>query len=214
MRVQAIMRSGKALEFFVEGARSRSREFLPPKRGLLRCLQASGIPTALVPIAISYDRMPEEAAFAHELSGGAKPPMRLSGLLGWAWRAFRGGVSLGRIHIAAGAVVHLDEHSSVPAVAEAVVEELRAAMAVTEFHLEAYLAHHPIDGHDAASLKQLIESGGRRVLSSKLRPDETLSPHIARTMAEHFTGHLPPALTQQRPLVLVADSDQLLEVGG
>lgn len=190
-RVQELVTSGKALEFFVEGARSRSREFLPPKRGLLRCLQRSGVPCALVPIAISYDRLPEEASFARELAGEAKRPMRLGALLQWAWRAWRGRIALGRVHIAAGDPVPLDGRSDVPLVAEAVVAGLRRAMAVTEFHLEAYLAHHPVQGHDAVSLKRLIEARGGRVLASALRPDGTLSAGIARTMLAHFDEHLP-----------------------
>jgi len=194
-RVRDLITSGKALEFFVEGARSRTREFLPPKRGLLRCLQQSGVPCALVPIAISYDRVPEEASFAHELAGAPKPPMRLMDLLRWSWRAWRGRIALGRVHIAAGNPVPLDARTDVPAVAETVIDELRAAMVVTEFHLEAYLAHHTVRGHDAASLKRLIEARGGRVLASALRPDVAITAEVARTMRAHFMTLLPRYVT-------------------
>ena len=198
-RVQALITSGRTLEFFVEGARSRTREFLPPKRGLLRCLQASGVPCVLVPIAISYDRLPEEAVFARELAGEPKPPMRLADLVRWAWRAWRGRVALGRVHIAAGAPLLLHERSSVPAIADAVVAELRAAMAITEFHLDAYVKHHPVPGHDAGSLKELIEASGGRVLTSALRADETMPIAVARTMREHFDRYLPVMLRATTP---------------
>ena len=190
-RVQHLLASGQTLEFFIEGARSRTREFLPPKRGLLRCVQAAGVPCVLIPIAISYDRLPEEASFAHELAGGAKPPMQLTALLLWAWRAWRGRIALGRVHLAAGAALHMNEKSSVPAVADAVIDELGAAMAITEFHLAAYLAQHPISGKDAASLKCSIEALGGRVLTSALHPDGTMSSAVALTLRAHFAAYLP-----------------------
>jgi alcohol-forming fatty acyl-CoA reductase len=199
-RVHTLIASGRALEFFIEGARSRSREWLPPKRGLLRCLQATGTPCMIVPISISYDRVPEEASFARELAGEAKPPMRLGALLRWTWRAWRGRVALGRVHIAAGTPVRLDARTEVPEVAERIVDELRGAMAITSFHLEAYLAHHPIDGHDAASLRRLIEAKGIKVLDSALRPAPEISPEVARTYGAHFLDAVAPlAAARPRP---------------
>jgi fatty acyl-CoA reductase len=191
-RVHSLIGSGRALEFFIEGARSRSREWLPPKRGLLRCLQATGTPCAIVPISISYDRVPEEASFARELAGGTKPPMRLGALLRWTWRAWRGRIALGRVHLAAGTPVRLDARSEVPVVAARVMDELRGAMAITSFHLEAYLAQHPVEGHTAASLRRVLEAQGLKVLDSTLRPDASITPQVARTFGEHFIDAIAP----------------------
>ncbi len=189
-RVHALVRSGRSLEFFIEGARSRTREWLLPKRGLLRCLQATGVPAALVPIAISYDRLAEERDFDAELAGAPKPPMRLGALVRWAWRAWRGQVALGRVHIAAGTPVLLEPASDVHATADRVITELRSAMAVTTYQIEGHLAHHPITGHDAASVRRLLEALGHRVLASPLHPDATLTPRIAATLGEHFLPKL------------------------
>ena len=195
-RVRDLISSDETLEFFVEGARSRTREFLPPKRGLLRCLQATGRNVALLPIAISYDRVPEERSFAAELNGAPRPPMRLSGLLMWAWHAWRGQIALGRIHLAAGSPVMLDATHDVPAVADTVIEELRGAMAVTTFHLRAYLAAHPIVGHDAASLQRFIEASGGRVLESALETPRDMDPMVAATLREHFAERCGPIMNQ------------------
>ena len=70
-----------ALMFFIEGQRSRGRHVLPPKRGLLRALQGTGRPSALIPIAISYERIPEESAFERELSGGRRSAMSLEAIV-------------------------------------------------------------------------------------------------------------------------------------
>lgn len=192
-RVHALMDRGAALEFFVEGARSRTRAFLPPKRGLLRCLQATGRRVSLIPIAISYDRLPEEAAMAAELSGGPKPAMRLSALLVWFVRAMRGKVALGRVHIAAGAVLSLDPRSDVHATADAIIAELRGQMAVTDYHIRAYLAQHPLRGHDVATVQRALAARGCRVLSSPLPLDPQMDPHIAATLGEHFLWALEPS---------------------
>lgn len=195
-RVRALIAEGKTLEFFVEGARSRSREFLGPKRGLLRCLQATGREVGILPISISYDRVPEEAAFADELEGRPKPPMRLGALLRWLWRAWRGDVALGRMHLAAGAAVVMGPASDVPEVAARVIESLRESMAVTRFHLRQYCAVHDIPGHDAESVERLLVAKGYRVLESTLPEDPALPASIARTMAEHFRDRVPELFGQ------------------
>ncbi len=195
-RVRDLISSDETLEFFVEGARSRSREFLPAKRGMLRCLQSTGRQVALLPIAISYDRVPEERSFAAELRGASRPPMRLTGLLRWALDAWRGRIALGRIHLAAGAPVMLDANTHIPEAAESVIEELRGAMAITTFHLRAYLAAHPVAGHDAASLQRLIEAGGGRVLESTLDAPPNMDPLIAATLREHFVERCAMVLAQ------------------
>ncbi len=189
-RVHALIREGRTLEFFIEGQRSRSREFLPPKRGLLRCLQATGKVCTILPVALSYDRVPEEAAFAAELAGAPKPRMRLRPLLRWAYAAWRGRINLGRIHIACGVPVRLDAECDVPVVSEEVIARLREATVATTYHLEAYLSHHPTDGMDAFALRRAIEERGGRVLESGLRPAADLDPRIAWTLRHQFAHFL------------------------
>ena len=127
-RVQSLLDDGNTLAFFVEGARSRSGDFLEPKRGLLRCLQATQRTCALLPISIGYERVPERAAFDRELAGHPRQKMRLGALLGWAAAAWSGRVDLGRIHIACGAPVMLQPDSDVRVVSHEVIERLRDAM--------------------------------------------------------------------------------------
>jgi fatty acyl-CoA reductase len=189
-RVHALIREERTLEFFIEGQRSRSREFLPPKRGLLRCLQASGRVCTILPVALSYDRVPEEATFAAELAGAPKPRMRLRALVRWAYAAWRGRINLGRIHIACGVPVRLDAECDVPAVSHEVIDRLREATVATTYHLEAYLSHHPAAGMDAFALRRAIEDRGGRVLESALRPPRDLDPRIAWTLRHQFVHFL------------------------
>jgi 1-acyl-sn-glycerol-3-phosphate acyltransferase len=188
-RIHRFVGEGRTLEFFIEGTRSRTREFLEPKRGLLRALQATGCPVAILPVALSYDRVPEEATFAKELAGAPKPAMRLSSLLAWLVRVNRRKVALGRAHIACGEPIHLGPDSDVGAVALQVVQGLRGATVTTTFHIDAYLRDHPVPGLDATALQRRIEAAGGRVLESDLAVPEGLDPLVTATFRHHF-AHL------------------------
>ena len=188
-RVHALVAQGNTLEFFVEGQRSRSREFLPPKRGLLRCLQSAGRPVLLLPVAFSYDRIPEENAFAAELSGAPKPKMRLGPLLRWTWRAWRRRIDLGRIHVACGAPIVLNGGTDAREVSAGIIEQLKAATVSTSFHLETFVRAERLEGVDAAFLRQAIEQAGGRVLASELRVCDDMHPLIAATMRHQFAHY-------------------------
>ncbi len=187
--VQQMIREDKAIEFFIEGTRSRSREFLPPKRGLLRCIQATGETCLLLPISLSYDRVPEEAVFNLELAGAPTPKMRLRPLLAWALRVVRGQIDLGRIHIACGASVRMSRDSDIHGVSHEVIERLQSATVSTTFHLRGFLDQHPIEGIDVDWLRSAIEERGGRVLESDLSIPDDLDPLIASTLRHQF-AHL------------------------
>jgi len=155
-----------SLMFFIEGQRSRSRRTLPPKRGLLRALQATDRNFTVIPIAISYERLPEEDAFERELAGGARSRTALTPLLRWLSELAKNRIELGNIHLACGTPVEMDQHSDVPTVARQIVAEQQRSMVVTSFHLRAFLSGVDLPDIDEAWLTQAIEKRGGRVLSS------------------------------------------------
>jgi alcohol-forming fatty acyl-CoA reductase len=188
-RVASMVNANKTLEFFVEGQRSRSREFLAPKRGLLRCLQDAGGRYVLLPVAITYDRVAEESAFARELAGLPKPEMQLGALLKWTSRAYRGEIDLGRCHLACGTPVELTPDSNLREVSNEVIQRLKEATVSTTYHLRCFLRYNPIDGVDVEGLRDAIETRGGRVLDSPLQVPEDLDPAIAAGMQHQF-AHL------------------------
>ena len=178
---------GASLMFFVEGQRSRARLTLPPKRGLLRGLQATGRTFALLPVAFSYDRLPEEQALASELAGGGKPRMRLAPLLAWLGKLARGQVELGRVHLACGEPIVLDPSTDVHAASRALVAEHQRHGAVSSFHLRAFLAEARLDPSiDEAWLSEAIRARGGRVLASTLEVPP-LSPVLAQTLRNQWS---------------------------
>lgn len=74
------------LEFFLEGTRSRTGKFLPPKLGLLSVALepyfTGKVPDILiVPVSFTYDRILEEVLHAREMLGIPKPKESTSGLI-------------------------------------------------------------------------------------------------------------------------------------
>ena len=84
--VRRLLKDGSALEFFLEGGRSRTGKLLPPKLGLLSLVvdAALGVPTRTTwfcPVSIGYERFVEEKAFVRELTGGEKQKESMRGLV-------------------------------------------------------------------------------------------------------------------------------------
>lgn len=189
--VHRLVHEGRVLEFFVEGQRSRSRRFLPPRRGLLRSLQATGQRCWLLPVAISYDHLPEEASFAAELSGAPKPPMRLRDLLGWTVRLARGEIELGRAHLACGGPLALDLTTDVYEASRRIVGEQQAALVVTSHQLRAFLAAAAPAGADLAWLTGAIARRGGRVLATPERRTP-VAALVERGLREHLAPFFYP----------------------
>jgi len=83
--VRALLEGGIPIEFFIEGGRSRTGKLILPKKGLLAMiLRAFNEQTAediyLVPTAISYERVVEEASYIRELKGEEKKKEKMRDL--------------------------------------------------------------------------------------------------------------------------------------
>lgn len=84
--VKRLLKDGHAVEFFIEGGRSRSGKLLPPKMGLLSMTVDPVLDGALndvsfVPVSISYDKIIEARSYSRELGGGTKAKESVGGLL-------------------------------------------------------------------------------------------------------------------------------------
>ncbi len=84
--LRKILVEGWHVEFFLEGGRSRTGKLLAPKLGLLSMVVDAGLQLpsqqlSFVPISIGYERIIEQGAYTHELSGGEKRPETVGGLL-------------------------------------------------------------------------------------------------------------------------------------
>jgi glycerol-3-phosphate O-acyltransferase len=81
--VRTIIDKGVALEYFVEGTRSRTGRSLPPRAGMLSItvrafLRDRKRPVMFQPVYIGYERLAEGSSYITELSGRQKKPESLS----------------------------------------------------------------------------------------------------------------------------------------
>lgn len=185
-KIEEIVEDQSSLMFFPEGTRSRSRQFLPPSRGLLRALRRTEQPCYLLPVALSFDRIPEQRAMEQELRGQSRGKLRLSSLLRWSLRLMDKDFDLGRIHIDCAAPLRLDEDSDVYEVARTISARHQSTLAVSTFHLRTFIERHGLaDDLGVQWLADAIERRGGRVVSSRLEAavDE---PLLERSLQYHW----------------------------
>lgn len=217
--VRRLMRDGFALEFFLEGGRSRTGKLLPPKVGLLNmvvdaALGLEGRTVSFVPVSIGYERMMEEGAYARELSGEAKPKEDAAGLL-------RVGAVLrekyGRTNVQFGQIVELGElrravtgtdggplspakrRAVVNRLAHRVMSEINRATAVTPGSLVAMtllcherrgLPHAELADHCRRLVKLMRRLGARTTPSLTRAPGEMRESAIREAVQLYARGGL------------------------
>ena len=117
---------------------------------------------------------------ARELAGARKEPHRLSDILRWILRLWRGDVRLGRIHVSCGSPLHLDSSTDVPGLSRDIAGELQAATVVSTFHLRVFLSRCPVPGIDLPRLRDAVRHRGGVVVESSL----PIPPHVDDTLHE------------------------------
>ncbi len=108
--VAEILRRGVAMEYFVEGTRSRTGKLLQPKAGMLSMTVRSYLrehdkPLVFQPVYIGYEKLAEGNSYIRELSGAAKTKESLLSLLK-TWRVVKD--YFGQVHVSFGDPIALD----------------------------------------------------------------------------------------------------------
>ncbi len=109
--LEAMSHRGHALEYFIEGGRSRTGRLLPAKTGLLKMSVESFTatpqkPVAIVPVWIGYDKLVESSSYQHELAGQSKQSENLGNTLGAASILIK---RFGKAHLSFGTPLPLAE---------------------------------------------------------------------------------------------------------
>ncbi|HSK18263.1 MAG TPA: SDR family oxidoreductase [Longimicrobiales bacterium] len=188
-QLDELVRAGHSLEFYPEGKRSRSRRFLPAKRGILRALQGTGHRTVVLPLAISYDRIAEEAGFLRELDGISRHRGGLRPLMRWLVELTKGRIRLGRTHIRFGTALPLESDTDVPELGRMLIAELQKNTVATTFHLRAFCTAHASAGIEPEALQtEIVRRGGLVIESGLERAGEV--PALVRRTYETQWMHL------------------------
>jgi glycerol-3-phosphate O-acyltransferase len=106
-----IMARGHAIEYFIEGGRSRTGRLLQPKTGMLTMTLRSYVrdprrPVVFVPVYFGYERLIEGKTYIGELSGKPKEKESVLGILR-TLPALR--KRFGKVHVSFGEPLPLDE---------------------------------------------------------------------------------------------------------
>lgn len=195
--VDAYMRKllveGSAIEFFLEGGRSRTGKLLPPKYGLLsmvvdNALKLKAREVSFVPVSIGYERVVEERSYVHELGGGEKEREDVGGLLRTP-KILR--ARYGRLYVQIGEILRFDDvraeagdggselsprerRAMVQRLAHRVSHEIDRVTVVTPAALmaTALLAHHK----RGVSLAELTDTAQELVESLVAREAQVATP--------------------------------------
>ena len=85
--LRELIRHGYPVEFFIEGGRTRSGKLLRPRVGVLDMVLEASVHTSsnhevtILPIALAYEQVAEENAYAAELGGEEKKPESMGQLM-------------------------------------------------------------------------------------------------------------------------------------
>jgi glycerol-3-phosphate O-acyltransferase len=106
-----ILSNGTAIEYFIEGTRSRTGRLLQPKGGMLSMtvrsyLRARTRPVMFQPIYVGYEKLVEGKSYFAELSGGSKKSESWSDLFK-VYRVLK--QRYGKVHVSFADPVFLDE---------------------------------------------------------------------------------------------------------
>lgn len=105
-----ILSRGHAMEYFVEGGRSRTGRLLTPKAGMLAMtvnsyLQDPRRPIVFIPVYFGYEKLIEGGAFINELGGSEKRSESLFGLIR-SIRALRN--NFGKVYVNVGEPIEVE----------------------------------------------------------------------------------------------------------
>lgn len=187
--IRRVIKDGWAIEFFLEGGRSRTGKLLPPQLGLLNivvdaALELESRPLSFVPISIVYERTMEDVELVRERAGAPKEKESARSLLAVGEALLE---KYGRVNVQFGQVidlatfrkeVRLDATPLTPAkrralvtrLASKVMSEINNATAVTAGALVATalldmegrgLAHHELVSRCSDLLDTALRAGAR-----------------------------------------------------
>ncbi|BBO73928.1 hypothetical protein DSCW_13450 [Desulfosarcina widdelii] len=166
--IYQVLKEGFNIAVYIEGTRSRSGKLLQPQLGMLSILLHAYFEGAcpdltFVPVFIAYDRIPDESAYLHEISGGKKSPENFRQMLK-AKNILRN--RYGRVHLNFGKPMAL---SDVLAEQELTGTVLSSKQQNVLCRTIGDRVMHAIDGQTVVTPQSLVAgallSGGREVVS-------------------------------------------------
>ncbi|GCD40991.1 1-acyl-sn-glycerol-3-phosphate acyltransferase [Streptomyces paromomycinus] len=161
-----LISTGRPLEWYLEGSRSRSGLMRPPKYGLLECLleaasRASGRPVWVVPVSLTHAPLPGAAALADEAEGVRKRGEGVRWARGYVREQRR---TRGTVHVRFGTPVRAGDYlasshgrpSAVHALGRDVRQAIGHATPLTPLPLLSFVLLHGAGSHTATGIQRAL----------------------------------------------------------
>jgi 1-acyl-sn-glycerol-3-phosphate acyltransferase len=133
-KINNIMENNENIEFFVEGTRSRTRQYLPFKTGLVRALQETGKNYKILPITISYEKIPEQNNHFLEILSNKKQKMSLLDLSKWVYKLNTKNISYGNVYIKFSETINLKPNYNPHNLLPKIMREFQLNTISTNYH--------------------------------------------------------------------------------
>ncbi|GAX13442.1 alkyldihydroxyacetonephosphate synthase [Fistulifera solaris] len=189
------------IEVFLEGTRSRDRRFVRPKTGVLRCLSTNSHKYCIIPITMSYEKIPEQPSLVEDIRNSSADDISTKGLLSWAFAAFSGEIRLGKAWLSACDAVTLPsaENNNIDDLVIEIQRRQASQVMVSSYHISA-LAH--LLGLTPSVVKEALSELGCRLW---LREEGYISSIPSDqdelwTVALQASAYLAPLFIESRPL--------------
>lgn len=210
--MRRLMIDGWPLEFFLEGARSRTGKLLPPKLGLLSIVVDAVLGASegegparkvyFCPISIGYERVVEEREYVRELTGGEKKKEDVRGLVAAAQTALG---RYGRLNVQFGELLTIDSVMAELGESSGKMTPARRRALVTRL---AYRVMNEINRVTAITPSALVAAAllthGRRGIS---HPDLVMACERLARILHGYDARFAPSL------LLPAEAQSQAEVG-
>lgn len=113
--IETLLREKQSLQVFIEGTRSRTGKALPPKTGILSIITNAAMKgvvddVLIVPVNISYEKIPECSTYSQEQLGAQKVPETAWQLISSLYKMLSS--SNGQIHVGFGKPLSFDSFCS------------------------------------------------------------------------------------------------------
>ena len=125
------------VEVFIEGKRSRSRSFVEPKTGFLRCVAELGGNHLVLPITINYEALPDQNSLVNEMIGNRRESMSISKLFSWMHRVLCGRVKIGRVYVSASDALEMIPPTKIEEIGQTILSKQQERILVSDYHVQA-----------------------------------------------------------------------------
>lgn len=137
--VPKVLASNKPVQVYLEGGRARSRRHLRFKTGFINAfLNAAKRPIMMVPVALSYEKLPDDASYHAEVAGISRAKVGLLALFKWMWDTFWKKPEMrGTLRVRFGIPHSARSKEDLPLVMSGLQSELVELSAISEAHVSA-----------------------------------------------------------------------------